>query len=165
MKKIYHVLGVALVLAVAFALVGCQSKESGMGKPVPQGVTEPSAASSATSSVSETGTAQDAETKASEWDRIPMVMVNGELYYDTGKESTMTVRCGNMDGEITSTVDGSEIPSENNQSNFGTGFGYQYGNTDTTIEIFMNEKWFVFEQREGSGDQGTITHQEISGES
>lgn len=81
------------------------------------------------------------------WDRIPMVMVNDKLYYDTGKESTVSGRCGNMDGEITLEVDGSEIPTENNQSNFGTGFGYQYGVNDT-IEIYMNEKWFVFEYRE-----------------
>ena len=81
------------------------------------------------------------------WDRIPMVRINSKLYYDTGKESTVIGRCGNMDGEITSTVDGSEIPMEDNQSNFGSGFGYQYGAEDT-IEIYMNEKWFVFESRE-----------------
>lgn len=81
------------------------------------------------------------------WDRIPMVRVNGKLYYDTGKESTVSGRCGNMDGKITSTVDGTEIPMEDNQSNFGSGFGYQYG-ADDTIEIYMNEKWFVFEYRE-----------------
>lgn len=46
-----------------------------------------------------------------EWDKIPMVMVDGKLYYDTGKESTVSARCGVMDGEITSTVDGSEIPT------------------------------------------------------
>lgn len=80
------------------------------------------------------------------WDRIPMVRVNGKLYYDTGKESTISGRCGNMDGEITSTVDGTEIPMEDNQSNFGSGFGYQYG-ADDTIEIYMNNKWFVFEYR------------------
>ena len=56
------------------------------------------------------------------WDRIPMVRINSKLYYDTGKESTVIGRCGNMDGEITSTVDGSEIPMEDNQSNFGSGF-------------------------------------------
>ncbi|MDE5599172.1 MAG: DUF5301 domain-containing protein [Lachnospiraceae bacterium] len=83
------------------------------------------------------------------WDRIPMVRVNGKLYYDTGRESTISGRCGIMDGEITSTVDGTEIPTEDNQSNFGSGFGYQYG-TDDTIEIYMNEKWFVFEYREES---------------
>ena len=32
------------------------------------------------------------------------------------------------------------------------GFEYQYG-ADNTIEIFMNEKWIVFEQREGAGNQ------------
>ena len=37
-----------------------------------------------------------------------MVMVDGKLYYETGKESTISGRCGVMDGEITSTVDGSE---------------------------------------------------------
>ncbi len=83
------------------------------------------------------------------WDRIPMVRVNGKLYYDTGRESTVSERCGNMDGKITSTVDGTEIPTEDNQSNFGSGFGYQYGINDT-IEIYMNEKWFVFECREES---------------
>ena len=71
---------------------------------------------------------------------------------DTGKESTISGRCGVMDGEITSTVDGSEIPTKDNQSNFGTGFEYQYG-ADNTIEIFMNEKWIVFEQREGDGSK------------
>lgn len=81
------------------------------------------------------------------WDRIPMVRINGKLYYDTGKESTVSGRCGNMDGEITTTVDETEIPMEDNQSNFGSGFGYQYGEEDT-IEIYMNEKWCVFEYRE-----------------
>ena len=80
------------------------------------------------------------------WDKIPMVMVDGSLYYDTGKESAKTGRCGTMDGEITSTVDGAETPTENNQSNFGTGFEYQYG-IGNTIEISINEKWIVFEQR------------------
>ena len=80
------------------------------------------------------------------WDRIPMVRVNGKLYYDTGRESTADKRCGNMDGKITTTVDGTEIPMEDDQSNFGSGFSYQYG-ADGTIEIYMNEKWAVFEYR------------------
>lgn len=83
------------------------------------------------------------------WDRIPMVRIDGKLYYDTGRESIMDARCGTMDGEITSTVDGTEIPTEDHQSNFGSGFGYQYG-ADDTIEIYMNEKWFVFEYRKES---------------
>lgn len=81
-------------------------------------------------------------------DVIPMVMVNGELYYDTGKESEIDGRCGLMDGEITSSVDGSEIPAEDNQSNFGTGYEYQIG-TEGRIEIYINNKWLVFEKRSG----------------
>jgi len=77
-------------------------------------------------------------------DIIPMVMVNGELYMDTGHESTVEARCGVMDGEITSTVDGTEKPTEDNQSNFGTGYGYQYGSHEGLIEIYMNDKWCVF---------------------
>ncbi len=79
-------------------------------------------------------------------DKIPAVMVNGKLYCDTGKESTADARCGMMDGQITSSVDGDRWPAKDGESNFGTGFGYQYGENDT-IEIFINEKWMVFEQK------------------
>ena len=82
------------------------------------------------------------------WDRIPMVMVNGELYLDTGKESTVMARCGMMDGEITSQVPGNKEPTTDDQSNFGTGYGYQYGAIEGTIEIFMNDKWWVFATEE-----------------
>lgn len=92
------------------------------------------------------------DAESSDWDKIPMVMVDGRLYYDTGEESSVDARCGVMDGEITSSVDGSEIPTKDNQSNFGTGFGYQYGANDT-IEISMNGKWIVFAQRDGTGSQ------------
>ena len=58
-----------------------------------------------------------------------MVMVDGKLYYDTGKESTISGRCGVMDGEITSTVDGSEIPTKDNQSNLGQALNINTGQT------------------------------------
>ncbi|MGN0307737.1 MAG: hypothetical protein ACI4DN_05930 [Lachnospiraceae bacterium] len=77
-------------------------------------------------------------------DLIPMVMVNGEIYMDTGHESTVEARCGMMDGEITSEVDRSEKPIKDNESNFGIGYGYQYGSHEGTIEIYMNDKWWVF---------------------
>ena len=74
-----------------------------------------------------------------------MVMINGILYSDTGNESDITERkCGTPDGEITSTVDSDEKPTQDNQSNFGTGYKYQYG-SEGTIELYMNEKWWVFE--------------------
>ena len=80
-------------------------------------------------------------------DRIPMVMADGAMYYDTGRESTVTGRCGVMDGEITSAVERTEVPSENNQSNFGTGYGYQWGPEEGTLEVCMDGKWLVFERQ------------------
>lgn len=80
-------------------------------------------------------------------DRIPMVMIDDTLYLDTGRESTLTARCGMMDGEITSAVEPSEEPSENGQSNFGDGYGWQYGEGDT-IEILINDRWMVFKAQE-----------------
>lgn len=86
--------------------------------------------------------------ESEQWDLIPMVMVDGTLYLDTGHESTVEGRCGMMDGEITSQVEGSEKPSVDDQSNFGIGYGYQYGPTEGTIEIYMNEQWRVFATEE-----------------
>ena len=80
-------------------------------------------------------------------DRIPMVMADGAMYYDTGRESTVTGRCGVMDGEITSAVERTEVPSENNQSNFGAGYGYQWGPEEGTLEVCIDGKWMVFKRR------------------
>ena len=86
--------------------------------------------------------------EAETWALIPMVMVNGTLYLDTGYESDAIERTDHFDGEITSQVDGSERPSVDDQSNFGTGYGYQYGKTEGTIELFMNGKWWTFATEE-----------------
>ena len=48
------------------------------------------------------------------WAMIPMVMVDGELYLDTGYESD-TGRCGLPDGKITSSVGGSGKPVKDDQ--------------------------------------------------
>ena len=79
---------------------------------------------------------------------IPMVMVDGVIYLDTKCESTVDGRCGVMDGEITSHVHGTEKPTIDNQSNFGTGYGYQYGAAEGTIEIYMDGKWWIFATEE-----------------
>lgn len=76
-------------------------------------------------------------------DLAPMVMIDGFVYVDSGEESTRTERTDGFDGEISSTVAPSQEPTENNQSNFGIGYGYQYG-PNGTIEILINEKWWVF---------------------
>lgn len=85
-----------------------------------------------------------------EWAVIPMVMVNDKYYYDTNQVSTKTDRSLDMDGEITSAVKGTEKPAKNNQSNFGIGYVYQFGEHDT-IEILIDGKWMIFEYRSGDG--------------
>lgn len=52
------------------------------------------------------------------------------------------------DREITSTVAGYEAPTENDQSNFGTGFKYRYGETEGAIEINMNHRCCIFATEE-----------------
>lgn len=74
-----------------------------------------------------------------------MVMVDNTLYQSTGEVSTVDGRCGNMDGEITSqTANGTDAPTENGQSNFGTGYGYQ--RIGDHIEVLIDNQWIVFEQ-------------------
>ena len=40
-------------------------------------------------------------------------------------------------------VDGSEMPTEDNQSNFGTDYGYCYI-TDDAVDLKIDEKWMLF---------------------
>lgn len=82
-----------------------------------------------------------------EGDTIPrMVQVDGELYYDTGMISDV-VGCGMMDGEITSTVSADEVPSKDNQSNFGADYGYQRGG-HKLICVSMDGAWRIFQASE-----------------
>ncbi len=67
--------------------------------------------------------------------RIPMVMIDGVMYYDAGRESTVSGRCGVMDGEITSAVAGTEVPAADDQSNFGSGYGYQWGPEEDQLAL------------------------------
>ncbi len=48
--------------------------------------------------------------------------------------------CGTMDGEIVSTVEGTELPSENNQSNFGSGYHYQRSSEGQLIVVIDDER-------------------------
>ena len=73
-----------------------------------------------------------------------MLMVDGVLYEDAGCEDTTEGRCGNMDGEITSSVESWQQPEEDGQSNFGSGFGYQIGMEPDTLEILQDGHWLGF---------------------
>ena len=76
-------------------------------------------------------------------EQTKMIQVNGKLYINNGEESTVTARCGNMDGQITTNVEQDEIPTIDNQSNFTGYYEYQYG-AENTIEVKVDDKWFVF---------------------
>ncbi|MBR5305389.1 MAG: hypothetical protein IKU47_00515, partial [Oscillospiraceae bacterium] len=78
------------------------------------------------------------------WDKRPAVMIKGILYFDTNEVLTDVASCGLMDGEITSSVESWEIPVKDDQSNFGTGYTYQYG-TENTVVVYINGKRIVFE--------------------
>lgn len=82
-------------------------------------------------------------------DICPCVMVNDIVYYDTGYKSSINDRCENIDGQITSECSGSEVPAEDDQSNFGKGYDYQYGSVEGTIEVQLTDgNWYVFAIKE-----------------
>ena len=72
----------------------------------------------------------------------PCVMVDGVIYKDTGYVASIP-GCGTMDGEIVSTVAGTELPVENNQSNFGSGYQYQMS-SEGQIIVVIDGKRIIF---------------------
>ena len=114
-----RMLSLLLALALCGALVGCggQDSSSSSGGPV----------------------------RSAPGSYMPrMLMVDGVLYEDAGCEDTTEGRCGNMDGEITSSVESWQQPEEDGQSNFGSGFGYLIGMEPDTLEILQDGHWLVF---------------------
>ena len=71
------------------------------------------------------------------------VCIDGVLYYDTGTVSDMEYRCGTPDGVISDTTAADELPTENGQSNFGTGYGYQFA-ADGTVEVEIDGEYVIF---------------------
>ena len=79
------------------------------------------------------------------------VFVRDRLYISTETESTIEGRCGNMDGEIISSVPEDEMPSKNGESNFGTGYSYQVTGVNT-IDVFIGDKIIVFRCFDNEGE-------------
>ena len=96
-----------------------------------------------------TGCVNKQEEPAAEelWALIPMVMIDGKLYLDTGFSSDDDSST-DFDGEITSAVDQSKQPTVDDQSNFGAGYKYRYGETEGAVEIYLNGKWRIFATEE-----------------
>ena len=77
-----------------------------------------------------------------------MVMIDGVLYENTGDESDrLKTDRMTFDGEITSAVQGTEFPVENDQSNFGTGYLYVFGDHNT-VEVLVEDAFWIFEPDE-----------------
>ncbi len=95
----------------------------------------------------ENRTTKEQTTNIGASDNIRMIKVKGNIYYDTGKQSD-SLRCGIMDGTITSQCDAGSQPVYDNQSNFGSGYGYQYA-INETIEVHIEEEnaWEIFKKR------------------
>lgn len=137
MKKILY-RGICVCGLVSIMLCACGRQKSG-------GDTEGETAKAAEeASKSQADQSSGQET----YDLIPMVMIDGKLYMDTGYEVSAKDRDALTDGKITSEVDQSEQPKEDDQSNFGTGYEYQYGISDGLIEIHINDGWWVFATEE-----------------
>ncbi|MBP3359346.1 MAG: hypothetical protein J6N52_00705 [Clostridia bacterium] len=74
---------------------------------------------------------------------IRMIKVDGKLYYDSGKVSDMTARCGTLDGELKQVGEEYEIPQNDNECNFEGADGYQNA-TSITKEIPIDGDWVIF---------------------
>ena len=64
-------------------------------------------------------------------------------HYDTCTVSGTDVKAA-PDGTITSTVDSDSFPTEDGQSNFGTGYAYRYGSENGTLEVQIDGEWWIF---------------------
>lgn len=72
----------------------------------------------------------------------PNIMVNDRHYHTTGE--TDNKDHFEADGTITSSVSESEIPHENNQSNFGAGYEYDII-SDSIVYVCIDDKWIKYE--------------------
>ncbi len=74
---------------------------------------------------------------------LRMIKVDGKLYYDSGKVSDMTPRCGTLDGELKQVGAAYEIPKHNGECNFEGAEGYQNA-TGITKEVPIGDEWVIF---------------------
>lgn len=83
-----------------------------------------------------------------EWDLIPMIYVDNDLYLYSGEEKYYD-EVTDFDDEIESEVDSHSKPSKNNQSNFGTGYKYKILDDNKTIKVYIDDnKLIIFEKEE-----------------
>lgn len=127
MKKTW----IALILCAALALTGCKAAVSQPSEPMKTPV--------------QSGKEEGAQPN----DYRPAIMVDGILYFDTGEYSD-EARCGVMDGEITSTVPQTQLPTKDNESNFGK---CEYQRWDENrIDVLIGDKWCIFKSEDAPAE-------------
>lgn len=92
---------------------------------------------------------------ATAFDLKPMLMLDGNLYLDTGKEEPMGASIA-IDGEILSTVEQTKKPAENGQSNFGF-VGSNYCIDEHGVVVQINDKWIRFKKDATPAEQTNNT--------
>ncbi|MDO4744003.1 MAG: hypothetical protein Q4A86_01310 [Clostridia bacterium] len=90
------------------------------------------------------------ENKGFEKRPVRMIKVDGKLYYDSGRISDMTGRCGTLDGNLKRSGKGFEIPQNDGECNFDGAAGYQ-STTSITKEIPLDDGWVIFKQFDTTG--------------
>ncbi len=97
-----------------------------------------------------TGDETAAEVEPPQSDLIPMVMIDGIIYFDTGEllSGGSLGHDSSFDGFITSSVPQSERPTQNDQSNFGIDIGYKI-TADGFAALYLNEEWYRFAPQTG----------------
>lgn len=90
----------------------------------------------------------------------PMVKVAGVVYVDTGYENAMAT-CGTADGEIKTAVNGTRMPVSDDESNFGTGYDYQFWEKGY-MNVRLNNRWILFKdlnlKNDGDGIPKWVAH-------
>ena len=109
------------------------------GKPENKSVEEPPQEKLPAIEVGAKQTEVNASEEACEF--LKMIKVKDQVYISTDVVVNV-LRCGVMDGQITSTVDKGVFPEENDQSNFGTGFGYQINSA--VVDVYIDGEWIMF---------------------
>lgn len=133
MKKLK---AMVLCLVLVLSLVGCGKSAANKAANVPSGETttteENNTAENNMIKKSEQKQIKDTETTGNDIGRA--IMIDDVVYYDTGIPAT-PINYDLFVGVITSECEEGTIPTENQQSNFGTGYEYQAGDSEGQIKV------------------------------
>lgn len=91
-----------------------------------------------------------------------LIKFNNKLYFNTFEKSKHIPTCGVMDGIVTSTVERNEIPEENCQSNFGTGYQFQGFIIEETLQVLIDNIWYIFATENSIEDVKIYANNDLS---